>query len=317
MVRVQALDAGIRNRLADSLAYLAGFLRLDDAEARKQDIAARLANGRVSPWVFALYSKAVADLSNDRRDEAKAAFLALDKALAEPAPDAPIAMRDAHYPAMWWDHYAVLLDTDPRRPFHPSAPEPAGFEAVRDDIAEGLALLDRCAPEFAAEVRALLPMIVLASSPDDANAFNGASTFFVWGGTLLNCDRRRSPVVMVDLLVHESSHVLLFGVSANEPLVLNPGDERYASPLRRDERPLDGIFHAAFVATRVHLCMRSMIASGKLGPGEAEEARARMERNGASARGALETLFEHARFTDLGRGVATTLRDYWSSAGSA
>ena len=43
---------------------------------------------------------------------------------------------------------------------------------------------------------------------------------------------------MIDLLVHESSHVLLFGVAAEEPLTRNPGTERYASPVRRDPRPI-------------------------------------------------------------------------------
>ncbi|HEY8300152.1 MAG TPA: hypothetical protein VIF65_06725, partial [Methyloceanibacter sp.] len=40
----------------------------------------------------------------------------------------------------------------------------------------------------------------------------------------------------------ESSHVLLFGVSAEGALTENSGRERYDSPLRRDKRPIDGIF---------------------------------------------------------------------------
>ena len=69
---------------------------------------------------------------------------------------------------------------------------------------------------------------------------------------------------MVDLLVHESSHVLLFGVSAEGALTENSGRERYDSPLRRDKRPIDGILHACFVATRVHLAMNRLLEQRRL-----------------------------------------------------
>ena len=53
-----------------------------------------------------------------------------------------------------------------------------------------------------------------------------------------------------------------FGVSADGALTENSGNERYDSPLRKDKRPIDGIVHACFVATRVHLAMSRMLGSG-------------------------------------------------------
>jgi HEXXH motif-containing protein len=51
-------------------------------------------------------------------------------------------------------------------------------------------------------------------------------------------------------IVHEAAHLLLFGLARNEPLV-NDGPARcHDSPLRRDPRPMDGLFHAAFVLAR-------------------------------------------------------------------
>ena len=119
---------------------------------------------------------------------------------------------------------------------------------------------------------------------------------------------------MVDLLVHESSHVLLFGVSADGALTENSGSERYDSPLRADKRPIDGIFHACFVATRVHLAMSRMLASGALTDAEAKLALERGEYNGNAARNGLDELDRHARLTGLGGKVLGTLRAYWAGA---
>ena len=46
------------------------------------------------------------------------------------------------------------------------------------------------------------------------------------GRRLLNADLRRSSVSIIDLLVHESSHRLLFGISADGTLTENSGSER-------------------------------------------------------------------------------------------
>ena len=82
------------------------------------------------------------------------------------------------------------------------------------------------------------------------------------GATLINADIRRNPIEVVDLLVHESSHLLLFAFSSQSALTKNAGTERYSSPVRSDPRPIDGIFHACFVTTRVHLAMKRLIGSG-------------------------------------------------------
>ena len=65
-------------------------------------------------------------------------------------------------------------------------------------IQEALALLDRAYPELAGELRALLREIVLAVGPDapDANNFDGASAFMLWGAILLNARNRSSVLEM-------------------------------------------------------------------------------------------------------------------------
>jgi HEXXH motif-containing protein len=152
------------------------------------------------------------------------------------------------------------------------------------------------------------------ATDDSADKFNGASTFFLWGASLLNADLRRSTISIIDLLVHESSHLLLFGISADGALTENSGSERFDSPLRSDKRPIDGIFHACFVATRVHLAMSRMLGSGVLTQAEADIAMERARYNGEAARNGIDELDRHARLTELGAAVLDTLRSYWAES---
>lgn len=311
--RVRDLDAGLRSRLADSFEYLGEILPAGDGGKVLGDLRRRLRSGEVSPWVFGLYAGLVEKLSWNQEAAAAELLGQIGLAASRPAADGVIGFGDASVPAAWWDRFLILLDTDPKRPFRVAAPPPGAFAACAGDVEQALALLDRAAPDFADEVRALLRTIVLAE-PEGENSFNGASTFFMWGATLLNAAVRRGEAAMVDLLVHESSHVLLFGVAADQPLTRNGGEERYASPLRKDARPIDGIFHAAFVTTRVHRALDRVLASGRLDERQALEAAEQRRRNAVAARSSLEVLDQHALPTDLGAGILSTLRAYWSSA---
>ena len=106
---------------------------------------------------------------------------------------------------------------------------------------------------------------------------------------------------------------MLFGFSAEGALTQNSGEERHTSPLRKDARPIDGIFHACFVATRVHLAMSRLLDSGRLTAGEEKQAAERRNFNGDAARTALGVLAQHARPTKLGDEILGTIRAYWAT----
>ena len=314
--RVGAVDQELRDRLAGSFRYLADFARLDDGRrAAFAGLEKRLGSGPVSPWVFGLYAKLVAVLSAEPRGDVGGDFDAVLEAASLPADLGVVGFRDPGTPAPWWDHFRLLFDTDRARPFHPKAPAPESFTRCRQDIEQALALLRRADPIWHDEVSQLLRLIVLGApaSAEVTDLFNGASTFFLWGATLINADARRSAVSMADLLVHESSHGLLFGFSAEGALTQNKGDERYTSPLRKDARPIDGIFHACFVATRVHLAMSRMLDSGRLTAGEEEQVAGRRDFNGNAARTALDVLAERAKPTKLGNEILGAIRAYWAA----
>ena len=280
--RIEGIDRTLRERLAKSIAYVGdvaaerGNTRLDGLD-RLRD---RLTTATVSPWLFCLFSQLVAALSKGRYDEVRRVFA--DMVMAESLSPAPgvLALNDAGIPQTWWDQFLVLLDTDPQRNFRPKAPDDSDFLRCRDDIAKALALLATTDPESAEEVATLLRMIVLGSPAGSTadDRFNGASTFFVWGGALLNAAVERRVVETIDLVVHEASHVLLFGLSAEGALTRNSGDERHTSPIRADKRPIDGILHACFVTTRVCRVMTRLLAGGNWAPAMRRMLKHRCER---------------------------------------
>ncbi|MCL9677224.1 HEXXH motif-containing putative peptide modification protein [Acinetobacter sp. ACZLY 512] len=63
-------------------------------------------------------------------------------------------------------------------------------------------------------------------------------------------------------IVHETSHNLLFGIELKEKLVLNKLSDRFEAPLRSDPRPMYGIFHAAFVISRMVRIFRILESNG-------------------------------------------------------
>jgi len=143
------------------------------------------------------------------------------------------------------------------------------LEFAKHNLLPAINLIHDLLPDFIAEMRAITTEIIFAKpSGDQKMTFGGASSFSLWGALALNPQAHGEWWLYISRLVHEYSHNLLFGIARNEPLVLNDPEERYMSPLRGQPRPLDGIFHAAYVSAREALAMRQIIAAIDQGAAE-------------------------------------------------
>jgi HEXXH motif-containing protein len=109
--------------------------------------------------------------------------------------------------------------------------------------------LQKHLPLWWAELESLVKTIILATAKE--NKFGGASAFSAWGSILINPASCVSALSTALTIVHESSHLKLFYAYLDDEIVLNNPSERYASPLRREARPMNGIYHAAFVLARM------------------------------------------------------------------
>jgi HEXXH motif-containing protein len=296
----------MRERLAQSLAYIletaAGPLALPPDTL--DGFLRRLRAGPVGPSAFGAYGELVLALEAGEPGDARALLEELASAPAHGEGPRVSTLRDPRTDpaAARWQR---LVDTDPEARFTLAAPPPEEARACEAAIAEAFNLLDRGHPELAAELRALLREIVLAAAPDDPGSleFDGASSFLLWGGIVLNVNGHRDVLDMVQVLAHESGHNLLFGLAADEPLVRNDGAARYASPLRRDPRPMDGIVHATYVSARMHEALAGLLASGELGACDAAAARQALDQHAHHFDGGMRTIAAHARLSATGHAV--------------
>jgi hypothetical protein len=216
--------------------------------------------------VFGAYCDLVFAIEADRRDLVKALLAEIAAApnrpadlaicdLADPTCD-PIAAR-----------YVRLINTDPS----------ASFNVLPLTAEIAAACRSGFPPPSGCSTRATrhsppIGEIVLAIGSEDPTAmqFDGASSFMLWGAIVLNATAHRTDLETAQALTHESGHNLLFGLSADGPLVENDDKARYPSPLRADPRPMDGIVHATYVTARMHRAVAQLLSAGVANRAEAE-----------------------------------------------
>lgn len=141
------------------------------------------------------------------------------------------------------------------------APAPEIVEQMRGRIGRAMEALRRIMPLWAQEFEALVALIVLAET--ESGNFAGASAFPAWGAILVNPRSQVTDLDLVVTLIHESSHLKLFSAYLNDEIVLNDPNEVYSSPLRREARPMNGIYHAAFVLARMVSFMCNLRGTGQ------------------------------------------------------
>jgi hypothetical protein len=85
--RVAAIDEALRSRLSASLDYIGELVLSRNGQPLPEisQLRARLDQGPVSPWLFCLYSKLVAELSKPEDGDVRESFEAMIGAAFSPA----------------------------------------------------------------------------------------------------------------------------------------------------------------------------------------------------------------------------------------
>ncbi|RKE93753.1 HEXXH motif-containing protein [Sulfitobacter guttiformis] len=167
-------------------------------------------------------------------------------------------------------------------------------------VTEALETLGQTAPDWMEELQLLTNQIYFAVADTDAQQlFGGASVFDAFGAVLIN------PLGLKDLprtlmsLVHESSHQQMFVYHLDDEIVLNDASASFTSPLRKQPRPMEGIFHAMWVSARMAVAAQAVLNSPNR-PTWSEELREHQTRAIRAFRDCEDTVAEHAKLTDLG-----------------
>ena len=202
--------------------------------------------------------------------------------------------------------YRAVIDNDPARPLG-LLPVTAGeVERIRGLVDQGRDLLAETELTLLDEVDTLGHQIVVATN--EGAGFGGAATVFLWGAVILNPNRVPDRVTLVEGLAHETAHALLFGLTLGADLTSNDPAERYASPLRPDPRPIEGIVHATFVLARMNYALAALREARALNTSEHRLIADKLARNRASYEAGLGVVLAHARFTSQGQAIFDACR---------
>ena len=291
--RGRLVDAEVRAGLADSIAAVFAALASQVGAARGDELVARIRAAPVSPAVFGLYTELVEAIHRDDLDSVGRLAAQLSAPGFGSAPALRVVtLTDDDLGAGQADRYRRFVDEDPDLGGALPPLTGADFLDANRRVNAAFALLDAAAPEVAGEIRALAREIVLVGNPtDDTAAFDGASSFHLWGALFLNTDSYVSRVEIAEALAHETAHTLLFGFSLGRTLVDNDPEMRYSSPIRTDPRPMDGVVHAAYVLARMHYTVSRLLESDQLTGAERQfaiEARDRSASRFAEGMGVID-----------------------------
>jgi hypothetical protein len=311
--RAAFLHARMIEHLAQSVQEI---VRGCSAHLEFQEGIARLsqriqASSRVAPELYCIYFDLLQAVRRNDLD-------ACARLLAEMASrlDAPLPSFYSRWGTLSEStarRYLTYVNVDPTQQINFKALSASKFDNIRRVANDAFDVLDRVSPEISAETRSLVTEIVFVSSV----SFGAATSFFCSGALFFNADRHRTLVTMIDGLTHESAHAHLFALSLGDSFVTNPDDELHPSPLRRDPRPLDGLFHATYVSARVHYAHSHVIESGVLSENEESEARKTLAASLTAFSKGLKTLNDYASLTPLGRRVMDDARSYMIGQGVA
>ena len=309
--RARDIDAAVRQHVAGSLASVADALApaLPDSRPVLDRLTRALRDGPVRPSVVALYSDIVLAIS-DEDQAALATALARAAALDDPASAAPcraVTLRDDDIGPGLAESYRRHADDDPEVALDLAPADPAAMAGATRTLAETMGLIAAADPELSGELAALVREVVFAGNAGNGPDFGGATTFYLWGASVINIEGAADPLSLAEALVHEAAHTRLLGESLGRPLATNPAAERYASPLRPDPRPMEGIVHANFVVARLHHL------AGRLFTGSARDARLAENRERFLA--GDEIIMRHATLTPTGTAIYAATRDYMLAAG--
>jgi len=300
------LDAVVRAQLADSLSYIvdkaAGHLQVDRAGCAAA--LASIRTRRQDPGVFARYFDLIFAVNANRFAHADTLLGELIARTAEPVAFAIVPYARDRLGSDY-DRFADLLFAESAGA-NPMASPPAAQSASADDmLRKAIALVGRVDRDIRDEIEALLVRIYLAVGAEEhgAKSFGAVTSLQVWGASFVNIARYDTVWGMVQCLVHEITHSVLFGVSCQCPLVKNPPDESYRSPLRADPRPMDGIFHATLVCARIAAFNRAWLDSGLVESrdrGRTEEA---VVRNLQRFQDGVAVIERHAKLSEPARAL--------------
>lgn len=306
----------MRAELAASLRHLCersrGIVPFDEAGMDRL-VGSLEASAPYSALVFGQYYALAGALFDDEYDKASELFERL--ASAHPVSGDQSVEPLASPETVQGAFYREMMTGDPGAEIGILTPPPEVTRAFGERYRRALGLIDDVMPELAGEIRAIVREVILVvSDPAYPLTFHGGSHFQLWGALFINAGLHPTVEAVVEVVAHESAHSFLFGFCTDEPLVHNPDEDLYPSPLRADPRPMDGIYHATFVSARMHRALSRLIESGKLSDEARDNAIQARDEDRRNFEAGYRVVAEHGVLSDVGSRLMEGARAYMDTA---
>ena len=191
-----ALDAAMRDSLADSLAHIhaAASRPMNVAEAVLAEGLSTIKAHRVGPGVFGRYHDVVIALQQRRYEHAGTLFREIT-ALADEEPSfAPVPFtEEALGPDK--ERYARIIGLETASAAVLASPSHEDWLTFEANVAAAMELIAEADAALAAELRALVVEVVAVgtNSGSGSRPFAGASSLMLWGGCSPQCRKAPHP----------------------------------------------------------------------------------------------------------------------------
>ena len=300
----EQLDADVRHRLAKSLEYiLRKAERFIDVDPTEMALTYRkIRDGQQNPGVFARYFDLSFAVSSNRFVDANRLVSEISALVDRPA-QFDVLPFDQDWIGDDFDRFQRLLFAESPEVGPLVPPNEGEFLNTAQNLREAIEIIRDIDPSIYDEITKLFVRVfVTMDARDDRSAsFGGVTSLMIWGATFINIKAYKTLWDCVQFLVHEVTHALLFGLSCDTPLVLNAATESYRSPLRKDPRPMDGIYHATLVCGRLSAFNSAWLERGTARPQDRGIIERAITENLAAFRDGAATIDRYGQLSGLGK----------------
>ncbi|MBI0328727.1 aKG-HExxH-type peptide beta-hydroxylase [Burkholderia plantarii] len=169
-------------------------------------------------------------------------------------------------------------------------------------LESGIERLRFACPELAFENDVFVRSVVFFESSGSTNeralSFTGDKLQSL---VLINAEIERDWIFLLDKLVHEAAHTYLYAINLHEEMVRNPEEDKFSSPLRRDERTMLGIYHATFVIQRLILAFTRILEARQLSGDEEAKITELLAYYHSRLDSGFDTVMAHGDLSDTAR----------------
>lgn len=161
------------------------------------------------------------------------------------------------------------------------------------------------------EISEYIDSIYLTKEGKDGERFMRSGTnFYMWGLMFIYINGSHSIPYYIDHIIHECGHTALNILNGKDELVTNSHNERFSAPLRKDKRPMIGLFHALFVLNRICSTFKNIIGDDNCL--YLQEAKDKYQQGLIKLQETYTTVRKNAKTTKLGEEILNEIKLKWN-----